>query len=76
MNIQKQFGKALRECRIQRNLSQEKLAELCGLHRTYISDVERGDRNISLVNIHKIASALHINISSIFNILEQNIKEL
>lgn len=58
--IQKSFGKRMRELRIDKGLSQEALALACGLDRSYIGGVERGERNISLVNIHKIASALKV----------------
>jgi transcriptional regulator with XRE-family HTH domain len=57
----KQFGKSVRDARKRRGLSQEQLAFESDLHRTYISSVERGERNISLLNIHKIAAALRIN---------------
>jgi len=60
------FGKNLRFLREKKNISQEKLADLCGLHRTYISDVERGERNISLENIQKIANALQLGIIDLF----------
>ncbi len=60
MNIRKVFGDNLKKHRIALNLSQEKFAELCGLHRTYISDLECYHRNVSLDNIQKIASALGI----------------
>lgn len=60
------FGKAIREYRIKKGISQEELAELCDLHRTYISEVERGLRNVSLVNIEKICDALGVKISSVF----------
>ncbi len=47
------------------NISQEHLADLCQLHRTYISDVERGNRNISIDNIEKIAQALNVSPSDL-----------
>jgi len=56
------FGKKLRNIREEGNISQEKLAELSGLDRTYISGVERGKRNISLRNIFKLANALHVSV--------------
>ena len=52
------FGEAVRLRRQRRGLSQEKLAELAGLHRTYIGSMERSERNVSLINIHAIAAAL------------------
>ena len=51
MDIVKVFGANLRRYRQQKGLSQERLAEMCGLHRTYISDLERFQRNVSLTNI-------------------------
>lgn len=60
MDIVKVFGENVREIRIQKNLSQEKLAELSGLHRTYISGIECLGRNISLENVQRIADALEI----------------
>jgi transcriptional regulator with XRE-family HTH domain len=54
------FGKRLREVRTRKGISQEKLAELAGLHRTYVSSVERGERNISLINIENLANALGV----------------
>jgi transcriptional regulator with XRE-family HTH domain len=58
--IQKQFGERVREIRKQKKLSQEALALACDLDRTYIGGVERGERNISLINIYKIAAALGV----------------
>lgn len=58
--IQKAFGETLREERLKVMLSQEALADLCKLDRTYIGSVERGQRNLSLVNIVRIARALQI----------------
>lgn len=54
------FGRRVREIRLQRGLSQEKLAELADLHRNYVGGVERGERNVSLLNIVKIARGLNI----------------
>jgi len=58
--VQKRFGHRLRELRKQRGFSQESLALSCGLDRSYMGGVERGERNISLINIHKIARALGV----------------
>lgn len=58
VDIKKRFGDKLRQLRKQKNISQEELAFKAGLHRTYISDIERGARNVSLENIEKIAIAL------------------
>jgi len=65
-NIQVQFGKAVRRLRQRRKLSQEKLAELAGLHATYIGRIERGRQNISLANIGKIARALRVKPRELF----------
>ena len=60
------YGKAVRTIRQDKKVSQEELADLCGLHRTYISDIELGKRNVSLENIDKIAYALQMKKSEIF----------
>ncbi len=59
------FGRAVRRLRVGREWSQERLAEEAGLHRTYIGDVERGLRNISLVNIDRLASALGVDMATL-----------
>lgn len=66
MDIVKVFGKNVRKYRLQKGVSQEKFAELCNLHRTYISDIERFQRSISLENIQKIADALEIETYKLF----------
>lgn len=66
MDIIKVFGTNLRTYRKKLGLSQEKFAEQCGLHRTYISDIERFQRSISLENIQKIADALGIEAYKMF----------
>jgi len=65
-DIKATFAKNVRKYRIELNMSQEKLAETSGLHRTYISAVERMARNISLGNIQKIADALSIKVYRLF----------
>lgn len=63
--VQIAFGKAVRKHREAAGMSQERLADLAGIHRTYIGDVERGERNVGLVNIQRIASALGIKVSDL-----------
>ncbi len=71
-NIQHQFGKHLRTLRIEKGLSQEKLALLADLDRTYISGVERGQRNISLVNLQRLANALNMKLDELLQFTEQH----
>lgn len=66
-DIRKQFGERLRYLRSIRELSQEDLAHLCNLDRSYIGGVERGQRNVSLLNIKKIADALCISPRELFD---------
>lgn len=66
VDIIKQFGKRVRDLRQAQKLSQEDLAERADLHYTYIGGVERGERNLSLKSIEKIASALGIDIRELF----------
>jgi transcriptional regulator with XRE-family HTH domain len=58
------LGQTIHRRRAVLDLTQEQLAERCGLHRTYISDIERGARNPSLITIHRIARALEISVAS------------
>lgn len=59
------FGLRVRQVRLSRGLSQERLAELAGLHRTYVSSLERGQRNVGLENIHALAKALDVPASEL-----------
>ena len=60
-----EFGKHVRELRTEQGYSQESFAQECGMDRTYIGGIERGERNVTLVNIQKIASALGISLPEI-----------
>ncbi|HOK67853.1 MAG TPA: helix-turn-helix transcriptional regulator [Anaerohalosphaeraceae bacterium] len=64
-NICKRVGKAIRRYREQKGISQEKLAELADLHRTYIGQVERGEKNLTLLSIERIAKALGVNVKDL-----------
>lgn len=62
------FARNLKEMRVKQRLSQEKLADIAGLHRTYVGSVERGERNISIDNMERLASALNITIQDLLNV--------
>jgi transcriptional regulator with XRE-family HTH domain len=66
MHLKLAFGKRIRALREYRGYSQESLAEIAGLHRTYIGGVERGERNVGLTNIWRIADALKVHPSEHF----------
>jgi DNA-binding XRE family transcriptional regulator len=66
------LGKTIRRLRRDRDLSQEAFAESCNLHRTYICDVERGARNVTVSTLLKIASALRITVSELTQNLEND----
>ena len=66
MDILYVFGTNLRKYREKLGVSQEKFADMCGLHRTYISDIERFQRSISLNNVQKIADALGVETYKLF----------
>ena len=61
------FGTTVRSCREERGYSQEQLAERAGLHRNYVGGVERGERNVALENIVKLAEALSVRTRDLFN---------
>ncbi|UPO98546.1 helix-turn-helix domain-containing protein (plasmid) [Cetobacterium somerae] len=66
MNIKIKFGKRLKEIRNQKKVTQEKLSELANIDRSYISDIERGVKSVSLEKIDQLAKALDINIVELF----------
>lgn len=60
-----QLGLRIRELRVNKGLSQEDLADLAGLHRTYIGGIERGERNVAFLNIVRLAKALEVSLSDL-----------
>lgn len=60
-----QFGKKLREVRLKKNKSQGDIAKILGVHRSYISGLERGKRNPSLLTVHKVAKALSVSVNEL-----------
>lgn len=69
--ISKRFGAAVRKARATQGISQEELADRAGLHRTYLGDVERGVRNITLVSAEKIAIALGTKLSALLECTDE-----
>jgi transcriptional regulator with XRE-family HTH domain len=67
LDIRIRFGRAIRRIREEQEINQEEAAERCGLHRTYYSGIERGVRNVSLVNIGKVAKGLKVNLPELFS---------
>jgi transcriptional regulator with XRE-family HTH domain len=66
LDIRIRFGRLLRRQREKLGVSQEAFADLCQLDRTYIGGIERGERNVALVNIEKIAKTLRLSIAQLF----------
>src|SRR4051794_37155984 len=71
-DIRERFGFAVKIRREELGLTQEDLAEKAHIHRTYLSDIERGSRNLSLINIERLAAALSLKISELFQIVERS----
>jgi transcriptional regulator with XRE-family HTH domain len=67
VNIRIRFGRAIRRIREAQGINQEEAAERCGVHRTYYSGIERGVRNISLVNIEKVSKGLKTSLPDLFS---------
>jgi transcriptional regulator with XRE-family HTH domain len=66
MDILKEFGLCIKKIRKEKNLSQEQLAEKAKVHRTYIGMIQRGEKNITLINIKKLSNALETSIFELF----------
>lgn len=62
----KKLGTRIRKIRVEKSISQEELAELANVHRTYVGMIERGEKNLTVLSIQKISSALGISISDLF----------
>jgi transcriptional regulator with XRE-family HTH domain len=71
-DIRERFGFAVKARREVLDLTQEDLAEKAGIHRTYLSDIERGSRNVSLINIERLALALSVPLSELFRLVERS----
>jgi transcriptional regulator with XRE-family HTH domain len=69
-DIRERFGFAVKTRREELNLTQEDLAEKASIHRTYVSDIERGSRNLSLINIERLAAALSMSLADLFRLVE------
>lgn len=70
-DLTQEFGALVRQLRLKRGMSQERLAELCGLHRNYIGAIERAERTPSIVTADKLAKALGTSLSSLFLEVEE-----
>ena len=68
------FGQAVRSLREAAGMSQESLGDLAGIHRNYVGDVERGERNIALINIARLAEALGVSSSQLIRKMEDHLK--
>jgi transcriptional regulator with XRE-family HTH domain len=66
LDVRIRFGRAVRSRREKLGVSQEEFADMCGLDRTYVGGVERGERNLSLINIEKIAQTFKVSLSDLF----------
>jgi transcriptional regulator with XRE-family HTH domain len=66
VDVRIRFGKAVRSRRQKLGVSQEEFADMCGLDRTYVGGIERGERNLALINIEKIARTFRISLSELF----------
>jgi transcriptional regulator with XRE-family HTH domain len=72
-NLQRSLGRRIRELRSKHGWTQEQFAEFCGLHRTYLGHVERGEKNVSLSTVSRLADALGVRIPALFGSTRQNV---
>ncbi|GAB5466445.1 MAG: hypothetical protein Kapaf2KO_18810 [Candidatus Kapaibacteriales bacterium] len=72
MNLQRKFGLVIKEIRLEKGLSQESLANQSDIDRTYISDIEKGERNTSLKIIERLSETLQISLQELFKKIEEN----
>jgi transcriptional regulator with XRE-family HTH domain len=70
LDVRERFGYAVKVRRDELGLTQEELADKAAIHRTYLSDIERGTRNVSLINIELLANALGVSLSELFRRVE------
>jgi len=71
--LAKPVGALIRQLRREQGLSQEEFADLCGLHRTYVGAIERGEKTVTIETAYKIVSALNLSLSAFFLRLEQEL---
>jgi len=71
-DIRVRFGFVIRTLREARELTQEELAERSQIHRTYLSDIERGSRNVALINIERLAKSLSISLAELFKQVDRS----
>ena len=70
-DLTRRFGALVRQLRLERGMSQERLAELCGLHRNYVGAIERAERTPSIVTADKLAKTLDLTLTELFDKLER-----
>lgn len=73
--LTQRFGSLIRDLRVQRGLSQEEFALLCGVHRTYVGSIERGEKTVTIETAHRLAEALGVTLSEIFSGIEVSMTE-
>jgi transcriptional regulator with XRE-family HTH domain len=76
IQFRKCFGEIIRKHRIEEHLSQEELADRSHLHRTYISEIERGLKTVSLLSLFRISKALRLNAHSLIKEIEENCSKI